>query len=171
MGRDYQPTFALGSSSPYESVDDYPEGFKHGGGVDFEDDWDPPETPASNTSRNTPASFGRERHPSIVVAPVVTNNPTIHRCESGDGVRYVISIETRDVPETLLDADMAGEPVWVGIFGTRKGDADHVEAEIRDIRARRGGGAAIVLALPMGENGTLYRRAATGCLVCRGGPA
>jgi hypothetical protein len=175
MSEDYRPTFLRGSNAEFEPVNQYPDGFQYGSGVDFESEWTPPDAP--DTSPRTepgPESFGKERHPSIVVHRlgefcISAYDPLIHRCDGDDLPRYIVGLPVVELPLGLADADISSETIELRVFGTRKDDTKQIEAEIADINPARSGGLIVQFALPPGEIGALYRWWATGCLVCRGG--
>lgn len=53
MSEEYTPTFVLGSSSEYDSKEDYPEGFCHGDGVDWTEPYNGPQNVATTTRGQT----------------------------------------------------------------------------------------------------------------------
>lgn len=151
---DYTPSWELDSEAEFASRNEYPAEFTHGGGVEFEQEWEP--TAVGDSGSHSPprvCTLGKERHPEMYLATgayfETVSEWEITYCE---GHGFTIEAESETFPPD--------DEVDLHVYGTRVADADTVSATVRQ---------AGPLTLTTDEmSGTLYRLFATGCLLCGG---
>lgn len=163
----------------YDRLADLPAGWRYGSGLEHNHKTAQRTTAEkcseeSPSHRSGPSTFGSERHPSMHVtnidAPggVDLDGWQLHRCRHGDRPKWRIGFSSQEFPTWLYRAADGDGAVRLSVYGTREGDTWNGEVDIERISAATDGGMVLQVGLPPGENPTLFRLAATGCLLCRG---
>jgi len=162
MSDNYTPSWERRATAEYDSVEDYPEDFQYGSGLDHTPDWEMDSNESETTdSLEEEPSWGEERHPTLLLATPF-----------GDELRYLETVKNHalirtDCNEYVIQGEVDRFPpetnLELQVHGVREGDTDRVPVTVES--------AGPLTLKVKEESGTLYRYWATGCLACGGDTA